>query len=76
LPKSFNDPRKELPFQGVYHYSRDGKLTLLTKDIKAPNGIAFSPDEKKLYVSNALLMAKFCSTPRLGRKQKKASLME
>jgi gluconolactonase len=53
LPKSFDDPRKELPFQGVYHYSKDGKLTLLTKDIKAPNGIAFSPDEKKLYVSNA-----------------------
>lgn len=53
LPKSFDDPHKELPFQGLYKFSRDGKLTLLTKDIKAPNGIAFSPDEKKLYVSNA-----------------------
>jgi gluconolactonase len=53
LPKSFDDPRKELPFQGVYRLSKDGKLTLLTKEIKAPNGIAFSPDEKKLYVSNA-----------------------
>jgi gluconolactonase len=53
LPGSFADPRKELPFQGVYRFSRDGKLTLLTKDIKAPNGIAFSPDEKKLYISNA-----------------------
>jgi gluconolactonase len=53
LPRSFDDPRKELPFQGVYRYSKDGKLTLLTKDIKAPNGITFSPDEKKLYVSNA-----------------------
>lgn len=53
LPKSFDDPRKELPFQGVYRYSTSGKLTLLTKDVKAPNGIAFSPDEKKLYVSNA-----------------------
>ena len=53
LPKSFNDPRKELPFQGVYKYAKDGKLALLTKDIKAPNGIAFSPDEKKLYISNA-----------------------
>ncbi|HEY3166112.1 MAG TPA: SMP-30/gluconolactonase/LRE family protein, partial [Candidatus Binatia bacterium] len=52
LPKSFDDPRKELPFQGVYKFSKDGKLTLLTKDIKAPNGIAFSPDEKKLYVSD------------------------
>jgi gluconolactonase len=53
LPKSFDDPRKELPFQGVYRFSKDGKLTLLTKEIKAPNGIAFSPDEKRLYVSNA-----------------------
>ena len=53
LPKSFDDPRKETPFQGVYKYSKDGKLTLLTKNIAAPNGIAFSPDEKRLYVSNA-----------------------
>jgi gluconolactonase len=53
LPKSYHDPRKETPFQGVYRYSKNGKLTLLTKDIKAPNGIAFSPDEKKLYISNA-----------------------
>jgi len=53
LPKSFDDPRKETPFQGVYKYSKDGRLALLTKDIKAPNGIAFSPDEKTLYISNA-----------------------
>jgi gluconolactonase len=53
LPKSFDDPRKETPFQGVYKYSQDGKLALLTRDIKAPNGIAFSPDEKTLYISNA-----------------------
>jgi len=53
LPKSYDDPRKETPFQGVYKYSKDGKLALLTKDIKAPNGIAFSPDEMKLYISNA-----------------------
>ena len=52
LPKVFEDPAKELPFQGVYRFSRSGKLTLLIKDIKAPNGIAFSPDEKKLYVSD------------------------
>lgn len=53
LPKSFEDSRKELPFQGVYRFSKDGKLALITKEIKAPNGIAFSPDEKKLYISNA-----------------------
>jgi gluconolactonase len=53
LPKSYDDSRKETPFQGVYKYSINGTLTLLTKDLRAPNGIAFSPDEKKLYVSNA-----------------------
>ncbi|MEW6248265.1 MAG: SMP-30/gluconolactonase/LRE family protein [Nitrospirota bacterium] len=52
LPKAFDDPRKETPFQGVYRLSRDGTLTLLIKDIKAPNGIAFSPDEKTLYVTD------------------------
>jgi gluconolactonase len=52
LAQTFDDPRKELPFQGVYRLSRKGKLTLLIKDIKAPNGIAFSPDEKRLYVSD------------------------
>lgn len=53
LPKSFDDPNKELSFQGVYRLSRDGKLTLLTAEVKAPNGIAFSPDEKRLYVADS-----------------------
>lgn len=53
LPETFDDPAKELPFQGVYRLSRDGKLTLLTTEVKAPNGIAFSPDEKKLYVADS-----------------------
>jgi gluconolactonase len=52
LPGTFNDPRRELAFCGVYRLSRDGRLTLLTKEIKAPNGIAFSPDEKTLYVTD------------------------
>lgn len=53
LPKTFGDPAKELAFQGVYRLSKDGKLTLLNSEIGAPNGIAFSPDEKKLYVSDS-----------------------
>lgn len=53
LPKTFDDPQRELPFCGVYRRSKDGKVTLLTKDLKAPNGIAFSPDEKRLYVSDS-----------------------
>jgi gluconolactonase len=55
LPKAVNDPAKELPFQGVYRLAKNGTLTLLTRDIPFPNGIAFSPDEKTLYVSNAEL---------------------
>ena len=46
-------PKTELDFNGVYRISTDGKLTLLTKDIPYPNGIAFSPDEKKMYVCNS-----------------------
>jgi gluconolactonase len=53
LPKTFDDPHRELPFCGVYRLSKDGKVTLLTKDLQAPNGIAFSPDEKRLYVSDS-----------------------
>ena len=53
LPKHEDDPRKELAFSGVYRLSRDGRLTLLTKDLSRPNGLAFSPDEKFLYVSNS-----------------------
>lgn len=52
LPGTFDDPAKELPYQGVYRLAKNGKLTLLTKNIKAPNGIAFSPDEKTLYVTD------------------------
>jgi len=51
LPKFFDDPRKELPFSGVYSL-KDGRLRLLTRELKGPNGIVFSPDEKYLYVSN------------------------
>lgn len=52
LPMTFADPAKELPFQGVYRLAANGELTLLTADIKAPNGIAFSPDEKTLYLTD------------------------
>src|SRR6266576_417731 len=51
LPKFFEDPRKELPFSGVFSW-KDGRLRLLTHELKGPNGIVFSPDEKFLYVSN------------------------
>ncbi len=53
LPKNFDDPRRELDFCGVYRLSKDGQVTLLTKDMTRPNGIAFSPDEKTLYVAQS-----------------------
>jgi gluconolactonase len=45
------DPAKELPFNGVYRLVK-GKVELLSKDFARPNGIAFSPDEKYLYVND------------------------
>lgn len=51
LPRFFDDPRKETPYSGVYRWSQ-GRLQLLTTDLKGPNGLAFSPDERYLYVGN------------------------
>src|SRR6516225_420142 len=51
LPKFFKDPRKELPFSGVFAV-KDGNVRLVTKDLNGPNGLAFSPDEKFFYVDN------------------------
>lgn len=52
LPKSFDDPARELDFCGVYRLGADGRLTVLTKELIGPNGIGFSPDERILYVSD------------------------
>ena len=51
LPKFFDDARKELAFSGVYSL-KHGELRLVTGELSGPNGIAFSPDEKYLYVGN------------------------
>jgi gluconolactonase len=53
LEKQWNDPARELDFCGVYRLSKDGKVTLLTQEMSRPNGIAFSLDEKTLYVANS-----------------------
>jgi len=52
LPGKADDPAREMDFCGVFRYSR-GQVTLLTKELSRPNGIAFSPDEKTLYVANS-----------------------
>lgn len=51
LPKFFEDPRRELNFSGVYSVHK-GTLQLISRELNGPNGIAFSPDEKYLYVGN------------------------
>jgi len=51
LPKFFDDPRKELPFSGVFCLI-GGELKLVSTDLTGPNGLAFSPDEKYLYVDD------------------------
>lgn len=51
LPKFFDDPRKELPYSGVFCLI-NGQLKLVSTDLSGPNGLAFSPNEKYLYVDN------------------------
>ena len=53
LARLNNDPAKELDFSGVYRLTATGQLQLITRELGFPNGIAFSPDERTLYVSNA-----------------------
>ncbi len=44
--------KQELPYQGVFRLDESGNLRLLTKDLKQPNGLAFSPDGKHFYVDD------------------------
>jgi gluconolactonase len=52
-PYGVKPQEKELDFHGVYRIAPDGKLSLAIKDMSRPNGIAFSPDEKRLYVDDS-----------------------
>jgi gluconolactonase len=51
LPGFFTDSKKELDYSGVFMI-KNGKTQLVSKDLGGPNGLAFSPDEKYLYVTN------------------------
>jgi len=53
LPKQFEDPGKELAFNGVFRVAKDGTISAVATDLEAPNGLGFSPDYKTLYVANA-----------------------
>ena len=53
LIKNMKDSSKEIPFQGVYRITSKGETVLLIDSISRPNGLAFSPDGKKLYVASS-----------------------
>jgi sugar lactone lactonase YvrE len=44
---------KEQPCHGVYRIAPDGALHLLVDDFALPNGLAFSPDESRLYIDDS-----------------------
>jgi len=41
----------DAPYHGIYRVDSDGKVSLIIEDIKWPNGIALSPDERTLYIA-------------------------
>ena len=47
-----SDVKQETPFNGVYRLGTNGKLTVISKTMDRPNGIALSPDERTLYVGS------------------------
>lgn len=53
LAKKHEDPTREIPQFGVYRIDKDGKVTMQVSDLSRPNGLAFSPDGKTLYVAQS-----------------------
>lgn len=49
LPKG---DTQELPYQGIFRLGKDRSLRLINTEMNQPNGLAFSPDGKKLYVDD------------------------
>jgi gluconolactonase len=52
LVKQDDDPTKEIKFNGVFRFAK-GKVEPVIRDLSRPNGIAFSPNGKYLYISNS-----------------------
>jgi gluconolactonase len=52
-PYGIRPDQQEQPHQGVYRLTPDGMLTLLVADFVGPNGLAFSPDETRLYIGDS-----------------------
>ncbi|ACT93644.1 SMP-30/gluconolactonase/LRE family protein [Dyadobacter fermentans] len=53
LAKKHEDPTREISQFGVYRIHKDGKVTMQVSDLSRPNGLAFSPDGKTLYVAQS-----------------------
>lgn len=53
LEKQWDDPAREMDYAGVFRRGTDGTVTLLTREMTRPNGLAFSPDERRLYVAQS-----------------------
>jgi gluconate:H+ symporter, GntP family len=53
LPKGWDDPAREMDYAGVFRLAQGGEVTLLTREMTRPNGLAFSPDERRLYVAQS-----------------------
>ena len=51
-PGMADDPDRELDFSGVFRVSPDDTIALIDDSLEGPNGLAFSPDERTLYVGN------------------------
>lgn len=45
--------QREQTFNGVYRVAMDGKVTAIEKNLTRPNGVALSPDERTLYVTQS-----------------------
>jgi gluconolactonase len=53
-PYGIQPSEQELPFQGVFSLNPENQeLTLLVDDFDRPNGLAFSPDERRLYIADS-----------------------
>ncbi|HEY9638940.1 MAG TPA: SMP-30/gluconolactonase/LRE family protein [Coleofasciculaceae cyanobacterium] len=52
-PYGIKPEQQEQPMQAVYRLSPTGELTVVADDFDSPNGLAFSPDERQLYIDDS-----------------------